>query len=124
MKAVGKAMDSNGGVEPVDFRKRKPLLPESLPGMRRTCLEGQKSAAFGIGVSVAEAEYKNDAEGIIYTSTTGSTLVEQFQLIGLGAYLKVIPSEWTDVEKRLIEKHASRPSCSVDDEKRICPPNQ
>jgi hypothetical protein len=49
-----------------------------------------------------------DVEGIIYTSTAGSSLVEQFQIIGLGAYLKVIQSEWTDVEKRLIEKHGKQ----------------
>jgi len=70
MKAMGKAMGSNSGVEPVDFRKLKPLLPESLPGMRRTRSEGQKSAAFGISASVAEAEFKNDAEGIIKVAIT------------------------------------------------------
>jgi len=70
MKAMSKAMGSSGGVEPVDFRKLKPLLPESLTGMRRTRSEGQKSAAFGISASVAEAEFKNDADGIVKVSIT------------------------------------------------------
>jgi hypothetical protein len=77
------------------------------------------SAVVDMAHAVVEASFRQhgklvvqscmpDVEGIIYTSTAGSTLVEQFQIIGLGAYLKVISSEWTDVEKRLIEKHGKK----------------
>ena len=77
------------------------------------------SAVVDMAHAVVEASFRQhgklvvqscmpDVEGIIYTSTAGSTLVEQFQIIGLGAYLRVIQSEWTDVEKRLIEKHGKQ----------------
>jgi len=45
-----------------------------------------------------------DLEGILYTNTAGSALAEQFQIIGLGSYLQVIPNELTDREKSLLEK--------------------
>ncbi len=77
------------------------------------------SAVVDMAHAVVEASFRKhgklvvqssmpDVEGIIYTSTAGSSLVEQFQIIGLGAYLKVIPSEWTDIEKRLLEKHGKQ----------------
>lgn len=47
-----------------------------------------------------------DPEGLLYSSTAGSVLSGQFQAIGLGAYLQVIPSELTEQEKRLYEKRA------------------
>ncbi len=46
-----------------------------------------------------------DPDGILYHSTAGSCIVEQFQLVGLGAYLEVIPSALTDVQRRLLEKN-------------------
>jgi hypothetical protein len=46
-----------------------------------------------------------DPDGIVYLGTAGSALAEQFQLAGLGAYLQVIPLEFSDVQKRLLEKH-------------------
>lgn len=48
-----------------------------------------------------------DLEGILYTSTAGSLLAEQFQIIGLGSYLQVIPNELTETEKSLLEKTGS-----------------
>ncbi len=46
-----------------------------------------------------------DPDGIVYASTAGSVIAEQFQLAGLGAYLEVAAIELTDVQKRLLEKH-------------------
>lgn len=46
-----------------------------------------------------------DPEGILYKSTVGSVLSTHFQIMGLGAYLKVIPTPYTDQEKRLLEKY-------------------
>jgi len=77
------------------------------------------SAVVDMAHAVVEASFRQhgklvvqssmpDVEGVIYTSTAGSMLAEQFQIIGLGAYLKVIQNEWTDVEKRLIEKHGKQ----------------
>lgn len=49
-----------------------------------------------------------DLEGILYTSTAGSLLAEQFQTIGLGSYLQVIANELTDTEKGLLEKYGQQ----------------
>ena len=49
-----------------------------------------------------------DQEGILYTSTAGSSLAEQFQTIGLGSYLQVIPNELTDTEKSLLDKYGQQ----------------
>ena len=54
--------DANDGkkVEPVDFRELKALLPESLPGLNRGNVEGERSGAMGIDVSMASADYANE----------------------------------------------------------------
>lgn len=49
-----------------------------------------------------------DPEGILYTSTAGSSLAEQFQTIGLGTYVQVIPNELTDTEKVLLDKYGQQ----------------
>lgn len=49
-----------------------------------------------------------DQEAILYTSTAGSWLAEQFQTIGLSSYLQVIPNELTDTEKALLEKYSQQ----------------
>jgi hypothetical protein len=61
MKKMGEAMTAGKKVEPVDFRTLKGLLPESLPGMKRTDAKGEKTAAFGINVSKAEGTYQADS---------------------------------------------------------------
>jgi hypothetical protein len=61
--AVGGAVGAaNAGkkVETVDFHKLKDLLPESLPGMRRTEATGEKNAAMGMQISNAEGRYSNE----------------------------------------------------------------
>lgn len=45
-----------------------------------------------------------DPEGLVYTSTIGSVLQGQFQSMDLGEFLSVIPIEYSEQEKRLIEK--------------------
>lgn len=52
--AAGKASDA------VDFRDLKALMPEDLPGMKRSSLEGQKSGAMGFTMSTAEARYETE----------------------------------------------------------------
>jgi X-X-X-Leu-X-X-Gly heptad repeat protein len=48
------------GVEAVDFRELKALLPDRLIGMERTSHTGERSGIKGLQVSVAEAEYEDD----------------------------------------------------------------
>jgi hypothetical protein len=49
-----------GAVEPVDFRELQVLLPETLGGMKRGEVKGEKVGAMGIKVSNAEATYGGD----------------------------------------------------------------
>lgn len=44
-------------VEPVNFRELKALLPEELPGYKRTSATGEKSGAMGIVMSQAKADF-------------------------------------------------------------------
>jgi len=64
MAAMGAAISgaANAGkkVETVDYQQLKALLPESLPGMRRTDASGEKSAAMGMQISNAEGRYRAD----------------------------------------------------------------
>ncbi len=74
MEQLGKAFGGGEGAEPIDFRKLKDLLPEDLPGMKRTNAEGQKSGAMGIKVSQAEATYEGDDGRITITIVDMGTL--------------------------------------------------
>ncbi|MCB9646269.1 MAG: hypothetical protein H6730_06680 [Deltaproteobacteria bacterium] len=47
-------------VEPVDFRKLKERMPESVEGLKRTKAEGQKTNAVGMKVSMADARYEGE----------------------------------------------------------------
>ncbi|MBN1542753.1 hypothetical protein JW992_11460 [candidate division KSB1 bacterium] len=60
MKEMGETITEmgEGGVEPVDFRELKALLPESLPQFNRENAQGEKTSAFGVRVSQAEADYR------------------------------------------------------------------
>lgn len=63
MAAMGAAINAgNAGkkVETVDYRELKEMLPESLPGMKRTDATGEKTAAMGMQVSHAEGKYSGD----------------------------------------------------------------
>lgn len=72
MKAAGNVMQAfnqaaSGGktVEPVDFRKLKELLPESVDGMQRAEVSGEKSTALGMTISKAEARYTGEDRRVI-----------------------------------------------------------
>ena len=58
--AVGGAGNAGKKVETVDYKELKALLPESLPGMKRTDATGEKSSAMGMQVSNAEGRYSAD----------------------------------------------------------------
>lgn len=47
-------------VEPVDFRRLRDLLPESVAGMARENAGGETSGAMGMRISKAEATYRYD----------------------------------------------------------------
>jgi hypothetical protein len=63
MAAMGAAVSgANTGkkVETVDYKELKALLPESLPGMKRTNATGEKTSAMGMQISNAEGRYSSD----------------------------------------------------------------
>ncbi len=60
MKEMGEALGGDSKIEPVDFRALKALLPEKLGDLNRTSATGEKTSAFGINVSEAEADYENE----------------------------------------------------------------
>lgn len=61
--AVGTIIAGGKDVQPVDFRKLRELMPESLPGMARIETTGQKGEAMGLKGSSATARYSGDGAG-------------------------------------------------------------
>jgi hypothetical protein len=60
MSAVLGGANAGKKVDVVEFRTLKEMLPESLPGMKRTEASGEKNAAMGMQVSTANGSYSND----------------------------------------------------------------
>jgi hypothetical protein len=60
LKQMGEAASDGKAVEPVNFRDLKALLPEDLPGLKRTDARGEKTSAFGVNVSEAEGRYESE----------------------------------------------------------------
>lgn len=60
MKQMGESLTEGKKVEPVDFRELKALYPESINGMKRTNSSGEKTAAFNMNISHAEADYNSE----------------------------------------------------------------
>jgi hypothetical protein len=56
-----KELNEGKKVEPVDFRELKALLPESLAGLTRANAEGERTAAMGVNVAFASAQYTNES---------------------------------------------------------------
>ena len=85
MKKMGEAFGAAAGkkVTPVDFRELKALLPEALPGMKRTRAEGERSAAMGLNISKAEGRYEKE-DGSIQIS-----LMDMGTLSGMAAMATV-----------------------------------
>lgn len=65
MQAFNQAASGGKTVEPVDFRQLKELLPESVSGMQRAEVSGEKSTALGMTISKAEARYTGEDRRVI-----------------------------------------------------------
>lgn len=70
INAVGAIVAGGKDVEPVDFRKLKAMLPDTLAGMKRTESSGQSGEAMGIKGSSATARYGNNAGGSLQVEIT------------------------------------------------------
>jgi hypothetical protein len=69
--AMQKAMSAaSTNAQLADFRELKALLPEELPGLKRSDISGEKSGAFGMNVAKASATYENDADARIEIEIT------------------------------------------------------
>jgi len=65
--AVSGAANGNKKVETIDYKELKAMLPESLPGMKRTDATGEKTAAMGMQISNTEGRYSADNGGASMT---------------------------------------------------------
>jgi hypothetical protein len=61
LNAVGAIVSGGKDVEPVDFRKLREMLPDTLAGMKRVDATGQSGEAMGIKGSSATARYTDGA---------------------------------------------------------------
>jgi len=68
LNAVGGALGGPQHVTPVDFRSLQALLPESLPGLKRTTAGGANKAGMGIKSASAAAEYHGTGSQVIKVS--------------------------------------------------------
>jgi len=84
MGAAVNAANAGRKVETVDYRELKEMLPESLPGMRRTDATGEKTAAMGMQVSHAEGRYSADNGGSVTLKITD--IGSMTGLAGMAAY--------------------------------------
>jgi hypothetical protein len=91
MESAAKTMEGAatgaGQAGTADFRALKALLPESLPGMKRTEAKGEKVAFGGFGGSFAEGTYQDDKDGNISVKIS--------DMGGIGA---MASAAWTLVE--------------------------
>jgi hypothetical protein len=60
MQMLGGQNANGQRIEPVNFRELKALLPEALPGFKRTEAKGEKAGAMGMVVSQASANYSGE----------------------------------------------------------------
>ena len=87
MAAMGAVLGTaNAGkkVEVLDYHTLKDMLPESLPGMKRTETTGEKNAALGMQVSAANARYANDQGNTLSLKVTDIGSLSG--LAGMAAY--------------------------------------
>src|SRR5262249_13133729 len=73
-------------VEPVNFRELKALLPESLPGYKRTSANGEKAGAMGASISQANADYSGDGGAHIGVKVTDSGSMSGVLALGLAGW--------------------------------------
>jgi hypothetical protein len=104
MKKMGEALGAATGkkVTPVDFRELKALLPEALPGMKRTRAEGERAAAMGINISKAEGEYQKEGSSVHINLMDMGTLSGMAAMATVGWAMAEIDKETeTGYEKNL-----------------------
>lgn len=74
----------------IDFRVLKTLLPETLPGFRRTQISGEKSGILGISIAFAEGLYRNDK--------TGNLSLKITDMGGMRSIMLMAQAGWATIE--------------------------
>lgn len=87
---LGAALGSGGKVEALAPDRLKPLVPDTLAGLKRTQISVDRSAAMGMQVSKAEATYSDGAE-----HTLNLEIVDSGSLKGLVGFA----GGWAGVEQ-------------------------
>ena len=88
--ALQKMAASGEKKELVDFRELKALLPEKLPGMKRTNASGEKSGAFGMSMAMAQGRYEGE---------DGASIdVEVSDIGGMGGMASLAQMGWAAAE--------------------------
>jgi hypothetical protein len=75
LNAVGGALGGNQHVTPVDFRNLQALLPDSLPGMKRTNAGGTTKQGMGVKTTSAAADYQGGGKQSIRISISDMSAV-------------------------------------------------
>ena len=88
-----KEMQSKEPVDPIDFRKLKELLPETVEGLSKKESSGEKNGAMGFTISRAEARYSGDGDA--------SAHVEIFDTGGVAGISTMALAAWSmaDIDK-------------------------
>lgn len=91
MAAAAGAMMSGGkgAVEPMDFRELQTLLPETIGGLKRGEVKGEKAGAMGIKVSNAEAAYSAGGDARITLKIVDSGSISGFAGMAGAAWMMV-----------------------------------
>lgn len=92
--AFSKLLGGGEKVEPVDFRKLKELLPETLAGLPRTSSSGEKTGMMGMRISKAEAEYRSeDGQQRLKVTITDMGSVRGIGMLGLNWLMVEVDKE-------------------------------
>ncbi len=73
-QVAGVVEDLGDGVEPVDWRKLRDLLPDRIDGLRQVDVEGERAGALGIRVASVEAVYEGGGRRLKVTIVDLGTL--------------------------------------------------
>jgi hypothetical protein len=109
-EAFSKLLGGGEKVEPVDFRKLKELLPETLADLPRTSSSGEKTGMMGMRVSKAEAEYRSeDGQQRLKVTITDMGSVRGIGMLGFNWLMVDIDKE-TDTGYERTTKYRDHPA--------------
>ncbi|MCB1070302.1 MAG: hypothetical protein H7A43_05425 [Verrucomicrobia bacterium] len=78
---VMQQMMAGGTNKTVNFRTLKELLPETVAGLKRTSIEGEKSSAMGVTIAFAEADYEGSDRARVTAKITDLSAMGQVMLM-------------------------------------------